>query len=254
MSPQYRLVERYSNVLVPVPEPGDEVCATCWGSTVGYQRCHQCHKHLAMAREQLADVVIPIAIAVKGEQLAHELWHYKNSKIERVRIKHTNGLATVFNEFLGRHENCVATAAGVDGFDLVTTVPSGSRSGVHPLATILNRMIGRTRSRFTDALTVARAVAGDRVFSPDRFTLAAPVTGRNVLLVDDTWTTGASAQSASAALKRAGAQRVAVVVIGRHINPQHVHSAPFLARARARPFDWSRCCLGRCLPDNGSLA
>ena len=28
-------------------------------------------------RRRLADVVVPIALAVKREQLAHELWHYK---------------------------------------------------------------------------------------------------------------------------------------------------------------------------------
>lgn len=35
------------------------------------------------------------------------------------------------------------------------------------------------------------------------------------MLIDDTWTTGASTQSAAYALKAAGARRVGVVVIGR---------------------------------------
>jgi adenine/guanine phosphoribosyltransferase-like PRPP-binding protein len=38
-----------------------------------------------------------------------------------------------------------------------------------------------------------------------------------VLLLDDTWTSGGTAQSAAVALKRAGARSVTVVVVGRHL-------------------------------------
>ena len=41
--------------------------------------------------------------------------------------------------------------------------------------------------------------------------------GADVVLLDDTWTTGASAQSACAALRLAGARSVAVIVLGRHV-------------------------------------
>ena len=57
-----------------------------------------------------------------------------------------------------------------------------------------------------------------RSLDPGRFRAAQPVTGAEVLLLDDTWASGASAQSAAAALKQAGAGSVAVVVIGRHVN------------------------------------
>ncbi len=51
------------------------------------------------------------------------------------------------------------------------------------------------------------------------------VAGADVLVVDDTWVSGGSAQSASVALKLAGARRVAIVVIGRHVNPDDPRSA-----------------------------
>ncbi len=60
-----------------------------------------------------------------------------------------------------------------------------------------------------------------------------PVAGGDVLVVDDTWVSGGSAQSAAAALKLAGARRVAVVVLGRHVNPADPRSAAFLAAAAA---------------------
>ena len=55
-------------------------------------------------------------------------------------------------------------------------------------------------------------------FDVDRYEPTARLTAEPVLLIDDTWTTGANAQSAAAALKRAGAGPVAAVVIGRHLN------------------------------------
>jgi hypothetical protein len=51
---------------------------------------------------------------------------------------------------------------------------------------------------------------------------------------------GASAQSAAAALKRAGIQHVAVVVAGRHLNPGDPLSRPLVAAlppARYDPYD-----------------
>ena len=53
------------------------------------------------------------------------------------------------------------------------------------------------------------------------------VAGADVLVVDDTWVSGGSAQSAAVALKLAGARRVAIVVIGRHVNPDDPRSAQF---------------------------
>jgi orotate phosphoribosyltransferase len=60
-----------------------------------------------------------------------------------------------------------------------------------------------------------------------------------VLVVDDTWTTGANAQSAAGALKTTGAGRVAVLAIGRHVNPEWKGNR---ARLRALPpFSWETC-------------
>ena len=54
------------------------------------------------------------------------------------------------------------------------------------------------------------------------------VAGADLLVLDDTWVSGGSAQSATAALKLAGARRVAVVVLGRHVNPADPRSETFL--------------------------
>jgi orotate phosphoribosyltransferase len=67
------------------------------------------------------------------------------------------------------------------------------------------------------------------------------VPGCDVLLVDDTWVSGASAQSAAIALKRAGAGQVAVVVLGRHVNPADPHAGPLARSLRMGHFDPADC-------------
>jgi orotate phosphoribosyltransferase len=60
-----------------------------------------------------------------------------------------------------------------------------------------------------------------------------------VLLIDDTWTTGGSVQAAACALKHAGARRVGVVVIGRHINREYGENDERLRELP--PFSWDTC-------------
>jgi orotate phosphoribosyltransferase len=62
-----------------------------------------------------------------------------------------------------------------------------------------------------------------------------------VLLVEDTWVSGSSAQSAAVALRGAGARHVAVVVLGRHVDPADPRSAGLLARMAATGYDGSTC-------------
>lgn len=58
-----------------------------------------------------------------------------------------------------------------------------------------------------------------RYFDPDRYATARRLDGESVLLIDDTWVSGSSAQSAAAALRNAAAARVGCVVIGRWLTP-----------------------------------
>lgn len=70
------------------------------------------------------------------------------------------------------------------------------------------------------------------------------VDGLGILLLDDTFTSGARAQSAASALQLAGAQVVAMVPIGRLIKREFSdESAALLDRAGEEPFDFDVCCL-----------
>jgi hypothetical protein len=68
----------------------------CWRA-IGphYRLCFACNAAQEAFGAQLADIVIPIALAVKHEQLAHELWHYKYDADTSVRGRLAIRLAAV---------------------------------------------------------------------------------------------------------------------------------------------------------------
>lgn len=221
------------------------MCSTCHrDAPLPHRQCYRCNSHRELAGDQLADVVVPISIAFAGEQFAHDLRQYKRSPLEAARKEKQRRLAVVLENYLRAHERCVAAACGVADFDVVTSVPSTKGLDPHPLSAMLSRIIGQTRPRYRDLLRIG-ADLGERVLHPDRFGASDDLRGRRVLLVDDTWTSGANAQSAAARLRLAGAERVAVVVLGRWFDADHGPAAPYVTNVRGEPFDWFTCCLDR---------
>ncbi len=227
----------YENYML-VPRPGPGVCPVCFTFTTGLGVCRAC-----ASAEQWADAVVPISYSIAGEQLNHELWRYKRLRGDVPR-RLTMRLAAVLWRFLDGHETCVAAAAGTSEFELVTTVPSGDRERdeTHPLRRIVGELVGLTWLRHERLLMRSDRPVPGREFNTDKYVAKRRLDGEPVLLIDDTWTTGANVQSAAAALKAAGAGVVGVVVIGRHIKRDWQDNDRRL-RALARPFDWDRCAL-----------
>ncbi|HET6869161.1 MAG TPA: hypothetical protein VFH80_24835 [Solirubrobacteraceae bacterium] len=227
----------YENVLLG-PRRGPDVCGTCFNFTAGYARCWAC----AHGRPSL-DALAPISYSVAREQLHHALASYKrlNGDVAR-RLQAI--LAAILWRFLTTHERCLARAADTRSFDLVTIVPSGdpTRDATHPLRTIVGELVGPTRERHQRLLRRTETHTAPRFFSTIKFEATMQLNHQSVLLIDDTWTTGASAQSAAATLKAAGAERVGAVVIGRHLNREW-HENDRRIRGIARPFEWQACAL-----------
>ncbi len=227
----------YGNFMLS-PRPGPDVCGVCFNFTDGYSRCYACAHG-----ETWLDVVSPISYSVAREQLHHALASYKRLSGDVARRLGAE-LAAVLWQHLAEHESCVARAAGVHAFDLVTTVPSGDRERDerHPLRRIVGEIVGPTRARHERLLERSPVDAPAREFHRDKFRATRELNGEPVLLIDDTWTTGSSAQSAAATLKLAGAGPVAAVVVGRHLNREW-HENDRRLRGITRPFDWTRCVL-----------
>jgi hypothetical protein len=236
MAKARELTGLYENFMLG-PRRGPAVCATCFNLTSGYDRCYAC----AHVGEALA-AMVPISYSVAGEQLHHALACYKRMDgviARRLGIE----LAAVLWRFLDVHEQCLATTVGTPSFQVVTTVPSGDaiRDEHHPLRWIVGELVGPTRDRYERLLRRSADATPARVFSPGKYLATRTLDGQSVLLIDDTWTTGANAHSAAAALYAAGSGTVAAAVIGRHINRAWGEND---LRLKAQPqFDWNTCAL-----------
>lgn len=243
----FEVSEPYRNHLISVLPLGCGVCAICWTAIdPGYRLCYPCRTAQYAFGRRLADVVVPIALAVKREQLAHELWHYKYDADVRVRPRLETRLAAVLWRFLGQHEAHVAKAVGVSQFDIVTTVPgTRQRDDEHPLVRIAGTLVGQTRSRYQGVLVLGPTASVEgRAVLADRYRATRALTDHPaVLLIDDTWTTGGRAQSAAIALREAGASKIAIVVMGRHFDRSFGPSETYYQQAKGRKFTWDRCCL-----------
>ena len=202
-------------------------CRTCRGPTaVGLARCYQCDLARRQAGELLADAVAPIGYAVRGGPLAVDLWRYKSDGAGAAESGRR--LQGMLAAYLRDHGESLWTAAGMTaGPGAAAVVPSGrGRPGGHPLAALVRACIDVPLAGLAVAPAGAAHVRG---VDPGWLRVEGPVAGVDVLVVDDTWVSGGSAQSAAVALKLAGARRVAIIVIGRHVNPDDPQSARFLA-------------------------
>ncbi|MEU7528962.1 phosphoribosyltransferase [Saccharothrix sp. NPDC042600] len=117
------------------------------------------------------------------------------------------------------HQDCFTLAFGYR-WDSITFVSSINNPGnSHPVAQIARMVYGvPVTGRFLlwpgpGFSDPDRTVRADRFSVPDKY--RGRVEGKNVLVVDDTWVSGAKIQSAAVALHDAGAAHVTAFSIGR---------------------------------------
>ncbi|HEY5879818.1 MAG TPA: phosphoribosyltransferase [Nakamurella sp.] len=119
------------------------------------------------------------------------------------------------------HWECV----GSDLPDAWTVVPSLSgRVGHHPLGEIARGFFG---SIPYVPLTAAQNVTDPRTFRPGNF-VAHEVPARHVLVLEDTWVSGARAQSAAAKLKQEGARVVTALTVARWLRPEWASTESYI--------------------------
>jgi hypothetical protein len=146
---------------------------------------------------------------------------------------------------MARHRGCIIDASRE--WEAVTIAPSKTpQVDPHPLENAI--MLGaQLSSEYQQLLepdepgTIGRATSSDTGFRvPD------DVEAVDVLLIDDTFTSGASFQSAASALTLAGAFVVAGVVIGRVIdtsNDNYPEKLELWEAQREQRFSFDSCCL-----------
>jgi phosphoribosylpyrophosphate synthetase len=190
------------------------------------------------------EVVVPISLTELLGQLHHVLRSYKRRGYPRsVREGFRLQVSALLARFLWQHGECLRAVGGSD-WDCLTIVPSSQgRPGVHPMEEAIC-LFQFLRAQYRSLLVPGRETATHNLASDEAFEVSEDVRGVRVLLADDTFTSGARAQSAASALQLAGAHVVAMVPIGRVIKPDFSpEAAALLERAREEPFDFDVCCI-----------
>lgn len=231
--------------------PGPGVCALCHGSAPpGRLRCGTCLRTAAQV-SLAATAVTPISLYRTGDGLWKVLRGYKDGLDAGLRCRLRRELARLLSQYLRFHLACLAPQIP-PGWAITTVPPTHRRAEAQPLEAVI-QLAPWLHRRYVRTLRTRSApehnAASDRAFRAAR-----SVPGMDLLVVDDTFTTGASVHSAVSALRLAGARVVGVVVVGRVLNPGlHTGDARLWEAARARPFDLHVCCAPACrVPGGGT--
>lgn len=227
MATALEVIEPLRSGLVPVPAAQPGICGICHSScTAGYDQCIPCSRAVQRVG---AEEVIPIALSLDGGLLHRHLRGYKDGRSGEVRVRLSHRLAALLTVYLARHRRCLAP------WDLVEVVPSVRRNA-------MIKVVGRTRSLRDEWEPTLEAMDGfpARSLTIDRFEVIRSIAGERILLIDDTFTTGASLFSAAAALREKGAH-VQTLVLGRHVDEAWDPSREMMGWLGSRSWDEARC-------------
>jgi len=224
------------------------VCDVCMGGVVErFDHCPACNRWVEKGVPQsLLTSVVPATIATDPGRWYSRLATYKVSN-----PAYRGHIAAVAWSFIDEHETRLATIAG-GPIDIVTPVPS--KKGRPFIEQPLQQALAAVRpiaGRLAETLRFepAEGIHLRNDYYPDCFDPGpVRVGGSRVLLVEDSWVTGATALSAGGALLKYGAEGVIVLSIARVLNADYWKGHPYLERVAIdsesrEPFDitlWRR--------------
>lgn len=202
---------------------GFGICRLCEGPTQpGFALCYCCTTLIGRLQMPLAPVTAVTPYRV-GDRMHRLLRGYKDAPMAEARSICTSQLAGILRWWLSEHGDRLLARTG-GPWDLVVGVPSSQRP-MAPVDALVDAVPALARQHlsllvrgpeFTDHLVASRrgfAVTSDGDAGCDE-------RGRRALVVDDSFTTGARAQSAVAALRLAGVRVAGVLVVGRVVAPE----------------------------------
>lgn len=221
----------YLRNVVHAPGSTCDVCATPLNHTLD-RVCSTCARHEASGLP-LADRVASLVYAAYDTQAYEVVRRYKSDLPgeDALRV-----MAMLLALGLRGHIDCDLAQAGVStcGWCVVPSSKGGTTLGG------LVRGLAR-RPELEVRLSVSDSYQ-KRVLRPDNFLIESATTlPEHVLVIDDSWVSGANAQSAAVALKTAGVRDVSVLTVSRVLNPGFDATKRFLRAAGPLVFDPNIC-------------
>ena len=216
------LQERYGSFLrtVRYRSRDDHLCPVCGGiKESGYYRCYSCASPGSTIDPPITHPALGFYAVEEMRQFYTVMHDYKEPVSHRTQgsnDSYTALITLILTVHVKNHIGCIQRIAGSD-ITAWATIPSSRDSkradAQHPLIRIVGRLLGHEfpQARLT-------AVGGkQRGIDPHEFVLAdggqPPLD--HVLLIDDSWVTGGSMQSAALTLKNAGAKHISAYCIAR---------------------------------------
>ena len=220
--------------LVLPPGVLDDVCRWCHGLLADRDTmCFNCEEN-SRALDGVLQPIIPISLYAKPSPMRDWLTFYKDDGDVAADTTAQTAIGTILERFFIENYNWLASL-GADG---AIVVPSTLRPPPHPLAVLLQERRSLPFS-VMHGLSRTTATLGHNQPSKEAFAASEDLRGKRILLLDDVYTSGARAQSAAYALRRIGAEIVALCVIGRRYNPDYSQqSSTVFRRQSAEPFTW----------------
>ena len=252
MATDVEITDPKLSIFVRVPHIAERgACGTCHVAAVlrgpddYWPECYSCRQ--ARQVPHPVSTIVPISLVhVVESQLYASLRDYKSDALHpAVRDEHRLLLAATLQRFLRDHRDHIAAAGGSD-WNAITVVPSTrARHGRHPLEAVIG-MAPSLQAELRPLLSATGATIGHSRPNPGAFVADGSAAGLSILVIDDTFTTGARVQSAASALTSAGSRVVAVVPVGRVIDTAsetYPEKEEFWRKQRRAGFDFGTCCL-----------
>ncbi len=190
--------------------------------------------------------VVPISLCRVPGPLHDALRKYKDGATPAVRLRYSALVVSMLARFLFDHGDCLVEALG-SRWDLLTTVPSskfpGDRPRTRPLATAAV-LVPWLAAQHRHVLARGPGQLAHGVATDDGFITKCRVEGSRIVLVEDTYTSGARAQAAASSLQLAGAHVLAILTVARVVDPSYgPHVRDYWRAQTQKPFEFASCCL-----------
>lgn len=172
--------------------------------------------------------VVPVAVCAVPGPLHTMLRSYKDAPDARCRQRLTGQLGAILAGFVDEHRRCLEGLGATPLTRSALVPPRPGRAPPWPMSAVAEPSLEAGLPPVMAALEWrVDAATSHLVASSDAFTVRQEarrtLRGRGVVLLDDSYTTGATAQSAALRLRAAGAAAVVVLVLGRVVRP---HASP----------------------------
>ncbi len=251
------LEDSFSQFLAPFisgyfsqPELGEGHCPVCTTPIIApFDVCIGCAKHTASEyRNDLANLVLPLTYGGHTSQSHHLLYTYKSDIVLPPNPDH-EGLSLFELTFMvmlagiQAHRSCIENVCGP--INHVAAVPSKKGRSSNALPKIVNAIATHLQIPIVELEYLNTSMTVERKLQPDNWRIAGSprtIDLGHVLVIDDSWVSGSTAQSVAIALKRAGASSVTVLILARLLEMKWPVTAEYVRRS-ARPLDLRICIL-----------